>query len=478
MKTLLDLELKHWPILDPDFVPAVSWNQAYRRLVRSNVRSRPLAIALECADGSVSVHQMRVLPHEGKNIALNERYIERLLKFLLWQKGGVKVMVDADAAIVAMLKSIYSYEGLRKFDYKFMSEKVYGVLLVIEPFSLERASVASKNASLSLGRYLDGCRIGFDLGGSDRKCSALIEGKVVHSEEIVWDPYFQKDSQYHLDGINDSLKRAAKHLPRVDAIGGSAAGVYINNEIRVASLFRGVSQEDFELQVRPMFINLKEKWNNVPFEVANDGEVTALAGSMSFGENSVLGISMGTSLAAGYVDGEGHIKPWLNELAFAPIDYRESGAMDEWSGDVGCGVQYFSQQGVNRLIPSAGIDLPPDMPLSEKLEEVQHLIVRGDRRARAIYETIGVCFGYAIAHYADFYDFKNLLFLGRVSSGEGGNIIIDKANTVLKDTFPDVAEKVKVKTLSEKDKRHGQAIAAASLPALKTVDKMSSIKTG
>ena len=463
---MLDLELKHRPILDPDFVPAVSWNQAYQGIVRGNRRSRPLVIAFECADGSISIYETRVLPHEGEYVALNERYVERLLKFLLWQKGGLKVMVDGDPGIVAMLKSVYSYEGARKFDYQFMSEKVYGVLLVIEPFHFDRTSIANQNGSLSLGRHLDGCRIGFDLGGSDRKCSALIDGEVVHSEEIVWDPYFQKNPQYHLDGINDSLKRAAKYLPRVDAIGGSAAGVYINNEIRVASLFRGVSQEDFESHVRPMFINLKERWKHLPFEVANDGEVTALAGSMSFNDNAVLGISMGTSLAAGYVDGQGHIRPWLNELAFAPIDYRERGAVDEWSGDLGCGVQYFSQQGVNRLIPSAGIELPPEMPLAEKLAEVQKLIAAGDKRARAIYETIGICFGYAIAHYADFYDFRNLLILGRVSSGEGGSIIIDKANKVLKDAFPDITEKVSIKTLSEKDKRHGQAIAAASLPAL------------
>lgn len=53
-------------------------------------------------------------------------------------------------------------------------------------------------------------------------------GKAVHSEEVAWDPYFQKDPEYHFDGINDSLKRAAEKMPRVDAIGGSAAGVYVN----------------------------------------------------------------------------------------------------------------------------------------------------------------------------------------------------------------------------------------------------------
>ncbi|NQZ58888.1 MAG: ROK family protein, partial [Lentisphaeraceae bacterium] len=314
---------------------------------------------------------------------------------------------------------------------------------------------------------LEGCRIGFDLGGSDRKCAALIDGKVVYSEEIAWNPYFESDPQYHIDGIQHSLELAAKHLPRVDAIGGSSAGVYVNSEVRAASLFRGVSEENFEKSIRGVFFDLKKKWNDIPFEVVNDGEVTALAGSMSMEANAVLGIAIGTSLAAGYVNPDGNITTWLNELAFSPIDYRENGPQDEWSGDIGCGVQYFSQQGVGRLIPLAGItEIPVDMPLPEKLVEVQKLMTAGDDRARKIYETIGVCFGYAIAHYAEFYEISNLLILGRVTSGEGGDIIIQKAGDVLKAEYPALAEKINLTTPNEKDKRHGQAVAAGSLPKL------------
>ena len=141
----------------------------------------------------------------------------------------------------------------------------------------------------------------------------------------------------------------------------------------------------------------------------------------------MLGISLGTSQAAGYVDASGSITPWLNELAFAPVDYRADAPIDEWSGDRGCGVQFFSQQGVARLAPLAGLALPAGMKFAEQLVEVQTLMTAGDARARQIYETIGVCFGYAIAHYADFYDISHVLILGRVTSGEGGEIILDKA---------------------------------------------------
>ena len=314
------------------------------------------------------------------------------------------------------------------------------------------------------GRNLVGDRIGFDLGGSDRKCAAVVNGEVVYSEEVVWDPYFQKDPQYHIEGIQDSLERAAAHLPRVDAIGGSSAGVIINSEVRTSSLFRGVSQEDIEKTLGKVFRTLqKEKWNNIPFEVVNDGEVTALAGAMGMNDNAVLGVAMGTSEAAGYVDPEGHIKPWLNELAFAPVDYSEEGGVDEWSKDMGVGALYFSQQAVARLAPRAGFQFE-GMPFPEQLKKVQAAMAEGDERARKIYETIGVHFGYAIAHYARFYDIRNLLFLGRVASGDGGQIIIDKAEEVLRTEFPEL--KIQLRVPDEKTKRHGQAVAAASLPAL------------
>ena len=264
----------------------------------------------------------------------------------------------------------------------------------------------------------------------------------------------------------DSLKLAAEHLPRVDAIGGSAAGVYVDNEVRVASLFRGIPEELFEEKVRPIFKQVRAEWDNVPLDVVNDGEVTALAAAMSLDDNAVLGISMGTSLAAGYVNPEGNITSSINELAFVPMDYRENGPVDEWSGDAGCGVQYFSQQGVARLAPLAGIEFPEGTAFAEQLVEVQKLMEAGDDRARKIYETIGICFGYTIAHYSDFYDFRNLLILGRVTSGEGGQIIIEKAEEVLAAQFPELSEKISITTPDEQMKRHGQAVAAASLPVI------------
>lgn len=464
-KDVMDINIncKVKPVLDPGFLSAILWNRAFRELTEKE-KNIPLIIGLKRSDNTFSRFETCILPLETKFDALNTKYVERLIKFLLWQKGGYQVLLS-EKYISDIISKIYSRNGKRSFDYEFMGQKVYGVEMEIK-YCPAADFPESKEISSPLGRNLDGCRIGFDLGGSDRKAAALIDGEVVYSEEIKWNPYFEKDPNYHFEGINDSLKRAAEHLPCVDAIGGSAAGVYVNNEVRVASIFRGISEQNFEKRIRRIFFDLKKLWNDVPFEVVNDGEVTALAGSMFLNDNAVLGISMGTSTAAGYVTPEGNITPWLNELAFAPVDYRDNAPIDEWSGDIGCGVQYFSQQAVARLAVLAEIKFDEKVLPAERLVKVQELMSAGDERAQKIYETIGVYFGYGIAHYADFYDFRNLLILGRVTTGYGGGIIIEKAKEVLKEEFPSLYSKVRMVVPDEKEKRHGQAIAAASLPVL------------
>ncbi len=465
----LPVQPRFRPVLDPDFLPASLWNRAYRSAAKS-AGECPFALALERSDGTVSVHRTAVLPHEGEYIPLNQRYVERLLKFLLWQKGGYKVTVAGDPRIADFLRGVYSPTGERAFDYRFMGELVYGHPMVIEQTSFDAAPEERETAT-PLGRHLDGYRIGFDLGASDRKCAAVADGQVVFSEEVPWTPSIEADPQYHFHGINDSLRRAAAHLPRVDAIGGSAAGVYVANEVRVGSLYRSVPRDLFDTRIRRLFFDLQSAWGRIPFEVVNDGEVTALAGSMALNDNAVLGVAMGSSLAAGFVTPQGNITSWLNELAFVPVDYRAQAPVDEWSGDPGVGAQYFSQQAVGRLLAPAQIDLPASMSLPAKLEEVQRLMITGDARAGRIYETIGVYFGYNIATYADFYDVRNLLVLGRVMTGEGGNRILETAGRVLREEFPEIAERIRFHIPDEKEKRHGQAIAAASLPTIQSKEK-------
>ena len=465
------------PPLEAAFEPAALWMQRFAREARA-ATSLELCLALSRPDGSCFRHSMPVLPSTTKDAAArNFQAVERTVKMLLWMKGASKIELachSADATqatsevaeeLAQELARCYSPQGARAFDDEVVGQKIFRQSLELRSSSF--ADLPPENdRSTPLGRHLDGCRIGFDLGGSDRKAAALIDGKVVFSEEIAWQPYFENDPAYHYRGIKDSIERAAKHLPRLDAIGGSAAGVYVDKEPRAASLFRGISDEDFEREIRPLFRRLQQDFGDVPFELVNDGEVTALAASMSLDCNAILGISMGTSQAAGYVDAEGHITNWLNELAFCPIDFRPEAPCDEWSGDVGCGVQYFSQQGVARLAKVAGIPLPEEMPFAERLLEVQTLMEKGDERAQQVFASIGRDLGWTIPWYAEFYDLHQLLILGRVTSGAGGELIIAEAQTVLEKQFPELAQQIALTTPDETMKRHGQAIAAASLPAL------------
>jgi predicted NBD/HSP70 family sugar kinase len=451
------MNIKHKPELDSEFVPPVIWKRDYLECVKNSNDCESIGMTIKRSENSISRWDSFISPSHPDT----EFYVERIFKHFLWMKGGWEIKIS-NKYYAEKLKASYSPTGERSFDF-YSKSKTSGRPLEISYSPLEELE-EELESTLPLGRNLDGCRIGFDLGGSDRKCAAIKDGKVVFSEEIGWDPYFQQNPQYHIDGIRDSLKRAAAHLPRVDAIGGSAAGVYVDNEVRAASLFRGVNDDDFAKHIRYLFHDMQKEWG-VPFEVINDGEVTALAGSVSLNSNSVLGVSMGTSVAAGYITKNGDITPWLNELAFVPVDYRKNSPVDEWSGDKGCAVQYFCQQGVARLAPKAGL-IYKDIPFPEQLVNVQELMKKGDDRAASIYRTIGTCFGYTIADWTSYYDISKLLFLGRVSSGEGGEIIMQESKKVLASEFPQISEGIEICVPDEQMKRHGQAIAAASLPKI------------
>jgi predicted NBD/HSP70 family sugar kinase len=452
------------PILDPAFRPAALANRAFNQAVRETGDPIPIGLALEQADGSIFRFKTYALPETHPQAVGNFTHLERIVKFLLWSRGGFRIYYNGPEQLGMALKRYYLESATGRFDSDIVGERIFDHAIDV----VQTRDIPEETANtMALGRHLEGCRIGFDLGGSDRKVAAVIDGEVVFSDEVPWDPVRQTDPQYHYDGIMHSLKLAAKHLPRVDAIGGSSAGVYVNNRVKVASLFRGIPSEIFNLRVRDIFLDIRKEWGNVPFEVVNDGEVTALAGAMSLRQNGVLGIALGTSMAGGYVNIEGNITSWLNEVAFMPIDYNLKAPVDEWSGDYGCGVQYLSQQAVGRLLEVAGIELDAKLGLPEKLKKVQAMMLNGDHRAQIIYETIGTYLGYAVAHYADFYDFKNVLILGRVTSGPGGDLINTGAKEVLKAEFPELAGRISFHIPDEKEKRHGQAIAAASLPKLK-----------
>ncbi len=454
----ISVELKHVPPLDPEFIPLMRFNRAFLETAK-----KPVGIAVERADGQMA--SCRTFIHGTPEMAeADHYYINRLVKTILWMKGGFKVYVSGDEGIAEYLRSIYCAGGGQEFDWDYMAsvfEHPFEIVLVDD-------IPVAKDAPKAMGGHLEGCRIGFDAGGSDRKVSAVIDGETVYSEEVVWFPKVNSDPDYHYDGIVAALKSAAGHMPRVDAVGVSSAGVFINDRTMNASLFLQVPKDLYDKKVKDIYIRaITDTFGDVPYSVINDGDVSALAGAMSLDDSSVLGIAMGTSEAVGYVDEAGRITGWLNELAFVPVDAQPDAMRDEWSGDIGCGVKYFSQDGVIKLAPRAGIELDESASPAEKLKAVQKLMAEDDPRAAKVYESIGVYLGHTLAYYYQLYGCRHVLLLGRVMSGKGGDLILATAQRVLNDEYPEAAAGLKAELPDEKFRRVGQSMAAASLPELK-----------
>ena len=450
----ISVQVKNVPVLDPDFIPILAFNRAFLKTA-----DKPVALAVERADGQVAAFQTRI--HGTPDMAQADRYyLDRLVKTALWLQGGYKIYTD-DKDTYDYLAGVYRQGGEREFDWDFMAG-VYE-----QPFQVVLTSSVpqTKDAPKAMGGHLEGCRIGFDAGGSDRKVSAVVDGETVFSEEVVWFPKTNADPDYHYEGIVSALKAAAAHMPRVDAVGVSSAGIYINNRAMVASLFLKVPKDLYEEKVKNIYIRaITDTFGGVPYAVANDGDVSALAGTMSLNDNNVLGIAMGTSEAVGYVDANGCITGWLNELAFVPVDANPGAMRDEWSGDIGCGVKYFSQDSVIKLAPRAGIVLDEHASPAEKLKAVQKQMEEGDPRAAQIYDSIGVYLGHTLAYYYELYHCRHVLLLGRVMSGKGGDRILAEAKRVLADEYPELEGRLIPDLPDEKFRRVGQSMAAASLP--------------
>jgi len=449
----INISIKNTPKYDPSFIPMSLFNREFLKNAK-----KPLAISIERGGGLRTVHKTNIT---GVNHEADRYFVERMVKYLLWARGGYKVIICGDDAIAAYIKESYSPNGKYAFDNTTMS-RVYEKPFEVISHPLSKTPQENEE-STPVGGKTTGCRIGFDAGGSDRKVSAVIDGEAVFSEEVVWHPKTNADPDYHYEGIVSALKTAASKLPRVDSIGVSSAGIYINNRTMIASLFLKVPAEDFEKKVKDIYIRAAKEIGDMPLAVVNDGDVTALAGAMEFNDNNVLGIAMGTSEAGGYVDENRHIKGWLNELAFAPVDASPDAMKDEWSGDKGCGVKYFSQDGVIKLAENAGINFKTDMSPGGKLKQVQEMMEMPEHseKIRDIYRSMGCYLGHTLPYYWDLYRFKHVLLLGRVMSGEGGNIILDVSKRVIAEEYSDY--KFNIHTPDEKARRVGQSVAAASL---------------
>lgn len=455
-------------LLDPDFMPAAVVLGNFHGAIDSS-GSVPLRFTLKRQGGAVSMFETLTYDgHDSQQCGVAMVLAERIAKTLLWARGGFNLSIGGPTYIGEYLARTFAPSGARAFDVDFMGNKVYGEAFSVRYMAPDKLPASCEQAQ-AIGGHLNGRRIGLDLGASDLKVVAVESGKPVFQEEVVWNPKVQRTPRYHYDYVMSALYKADAQLSDpVEGIGVSSAGIWIDGLCPVASLFGGVLNEEYE-RARRLFQFVQKDWARelIPLEVANDGDVTALAGAMMLEDDGIFGIAMGSDEAGGYVAPGGGIMGWLNEVAFVPVDLSDQAPVHAWSKDRGCGSDYFSQQAVVRLIPKAGIVLPDGMSQPDQLKEVQALMANDDERAARIYQTIGVELGHSIAWYALFYELKHVLILGRVTTGKGGQIILTEAQRVLDTEFSELAARITLHLPEgELERRVGQAVAAASLPAI------------
>ena len=429
--------------------------------------AQTVAVAWEREDGHVFRYDMTLPKRIHPAMLPGVRHlVERVAKFVLWSAGGWKLYLSGPDEIVKPVAKAYTKKGARAFDYEFFHD-LYGRPIETAILPLRKMPVTCEREVVVKGNT-NGNRIGFDLGASDFKISALKSGKVVFSKEFPWDPRPQSDPEYHYAKLSAGLEEAALALGgKVDAIGGSSAGTFVGKKLGVASLIRGVKEKNpskYEI-AQNLFARVEEEWQ-CPFEVFNDGDVTALAGAITMKRTGILGVAMGSSEAAGYINPKGALTGRISELAFAPVDLNPNAGVCEWSGDAGVGAMYFSQQAVNYLACRFGMKFPKTMKLPERLKVVQAAMEKREEVALKIYLMIGRYLANAAAWYHEFYDYSNLMILGRVTSGFGGDIILNTARMGLEAVDPMLAEQIDIFMPDEKARRLGQSVAAAQIPSI------------
>ncbi len=495
-KSILSHEPGILPPLEPGFLPVSLGDMAYLKEAEKN--GFPVKIAYERENGLVARGDTFILPQDHPNADNNIEFLLDRITAGVVHNGAHTVWFDGPKGLGSMLQMefidgpsepFFGEDGSRKWVAIDLAGTSYD-----KPFEIKivgRDDVPDQNeTSAPLGGGLEGRRIGFDLGASDFKVSAFDGKECVFSHEFPWNPKSYTDPRHHHAMLLGGLMEAAAKLGyNVDAMGGSSAGVWVNNRLKIGSIARGVVAGKNGQDIRAAMDNLNE-WLvdetggvlNVEPVIINDGNVTALAGHLFIpGANGVIGIAMGSDEAGGYAYPKGKMDTKLYEWAFWRIDRGKNAPVEEWSKLKGIGGMYFGQRAWNRLYVPAGISHEEvggeNAPIPDKLVKLQELVEKGDERAILIPKTIGIELGYSIMPYVrDCGEVSHVLVLGRCMRGKSGDIILEEADGVLKAEFnesykfqlfnpdaPSFAAMVGGET-AKRFKTLGQSMAAATLP--------------
>jgi len=467
--------------LDPNFSPVILGKKSYL----THVTGSPHTVewALERTGGLCGRDKLPVFADDHPDVDASIHLCGILIQMMFWERSGFRLWISGPPKQAQALAQAFSPEGKFAFEVKTMP-KVCGtpdtpfeVRVVCKPEEMPPA----RDEPIVCGKDASGCRLAFDLGKSDVKTVAVQDNQVLESKETEWD-VTNPDPEYHWNVILKALKETATKLPQVDAIGGSATGtVGLDNEATWCDIFPNVPPDVYRAKVVDIFKRLAKEFGDPPLRVINDGEVTALAAIMKLRAGNVMGISMGSSEGGGYANKDGNLMGWINELCYIPCDLNPEAKTDPWNPHSGISHVYLGQRGATKLAEAGGVDLPDEMkPWHPNMNTMKHephakclkLIQAAMKdpakapQTRKIYETVGVYLGYSIALYCEHYAIDHLMIMGRVSSGDGGQIMLDKAKEVIQKEFPQY-QHIQFHTPDEHFKRVGQCIAAAALPPLR-----------
>jgi len=466
--------------LDPNFAPVVLGHRNY--LAATKDCKDTVEWALPRADGC-GRGSLPVFPEGHEDLDASVHMAGVLIQQMFWERSASSLLLAGPNSVTEALKHAFSPEGKYAFEVLTMP-KVCGT--PSQPFEVKIVGSAAemppeKDTPVVCGQDASGCRLAFDLGKSDIKTVAVKDNEVLESKETEWD-VTNPDPSYHWEKILTAMKETAKALPKIEAIGGSATGtVSGDNEATWCDIFPNVPPDVYKEKVVPIFKNLAKEFGDVPLKVINDGEVTAIAGALMVKEGNLMGISMGSSEGGGYCNADKNLLGWINELCYIQLDLNPESKTDPWTnGHTGISHLYLGQRGATKLAVKAGVDVPEEMhadhpnmnnmkhePHAKCLKLIQAAMKdpAKEPQVRKLYETVGVYLGYALAQYSEHYKIDNVIILGRVSTGEGGTVMCNKAKEVLSVEFPELAH-IKFHFPDEHFKRVGQCIAAAALPTI------------
>ena len=113
------MELKVKSVLDKQFQPMSLVVREMREATKED--GQDIVIGIVRNNGYVSAYKTRIYKDGVGKDDVNFRFIERMVKALLWVRGGYKIIIAGSPVVGEKIKAAYAKGGLRDFDNGFMA---------------------------------------------------------------------------------------------------------------------------------------------------------------------------------------------------------------------------------------------------------------------------------------------------------------------------------------------------------------------